>query len=254
MKYNTGIFNAEILEIDNTRYIHFINIKEVGADLQALIDKHIVSICDSEDDTPIEIIKKELKKFFQKKDITTKMGAIAEFIVHLYLKEIGFNQECLFLNLEENSIKKGFDGYYTFSSEEWIMESKSGSINTAGISHKKKLKEAFLDLEDKIGGNASNNPWKNAFNHAKNVGSSEDILKNIKKLSNMYILQNYPNMLELNIIPSSTIFHEDTWLHQNVQNDHSEANKAISEMQFRKINAICINKKSVLKLLDNLIN
>lgn len=36
-------------------------------------------------------------------------GAVAEFFVHLYLNILGLKQECLFLNLEENSIKKGFD-------------------------------------------------------------------------------------------------------------------------------------------------
>ena len=79
-------------------------------------------------------------------------GSIAEFIVHLYLKACGFSQECLFKNLEEGSIKKGFDGYYTYSNEEWIMESKSGSIKTSGITHRAKIKEAYDDLKNKIDG------------------------------------------------------------------------------------------------------
>ena len=252
MIIETEIFDIEIQEIADGRNIHFINIKEVGDGLKALIDKHIVSICESESDTSIIIIKKELKNFFRSKNINTQMGAIAEFIVHLYLKEIGFNQECLFLNLEEGSIKKGFDGYYTFFSEEWIMESKSGSITTAQISHKKKLKEAFDDLKSKIGGNASNNPWKNAFNHAKIVGNSGNILKNIKKLSNMYTSGEYPDMDGLNIIPASTIFHDDTWIEGNVQHKHEDVKIAISNMQFKAINTICINKKSVSDLLEHI--
>lgn len=252
MIFETEIFDVELLEIDSEKYIHFNNIKEIRDDLKALIDKHIVSICDSEDDATIIIVKKELRKFFISKDLKTQMGAVAEFIVHLYLKEIGFNQECLFLNLEEGSIKKGFDGYYTFSSDEWIMESKSGSIRTNRISHKKKIKEAFDDLKSKIGGNASNNPWKNAFSHAKIVGSSDNILQNIRKLSNMYTLEQYPDMNELNIIPTSTIFHEDTWIPENVQSQHDDVHTAISDMQFKCINAICINKNSMSKLLEYL--
>jgi hypothetical protein len=248
MKDTTNAFDVEIQKINRTEYIHYLSLKSIGADLITLIDKYIVSICESDHDTEIGTVKKELKSFFSGKDIRTQQGAIAEFIVHLYLKESGFNQECLFLNLEEGSIKKGFDGYYTFSSFEWIMESKSGSINTKDISHKKKLKEAYNDLKDKIGGNTSNNPWKNAYNHAKIVGSSQNILNNIKSLSKMYIDKQYPNMNDLNIIPASTIFFEKT--SKSIDFNCSEIQTTISDMQFKSINAICIDNKLMDKLLE----
>lgn len=180
MKFTSDIFNVEITEIDDDNFIHIIHIKKIENELEELIEKHIVSICDSDEDESIQIVKEELKLFLQNKTKETKMGAVAEFIIHLYLKDIGFNQECLFLNLEEGSIKKGFDGYYTYSAAEWIMESKSGSIQTDAISHKKKIKEAYKDLKSKIGGDAANNPWKNAFNHAKVVGTELDVLNNIE--------------------------------------------------------------------------
>jgi hypothetical protein len=41
------------------------------------------------------------------------MGAVA-FMIHIYMNEVGFKQEFIFWNLEEESIKKkGFDSYYT---------------------------------------------------------------------------------------------------------------------------------------------
>ena len=54
-------------------------------------------------------------------------------------------QEFLFFNLEENSIKKGFDGLFSKDSETFLVESKSGTILTKGISHRTKLKTAYTD-------------------------------------------------------------------------------------------------------------
>jgi len=132
------VFNVQVKEIENGNYIHLIVIEDVTNELKQLVDDQIVNICENDDDFTIDFVKNDLKNFFKKKDENTTMGAVAEFIIHLYLKTIGYQQECLYRNLEEGSIKKGFDGYYTYLSEEWIMESKSGSITTKAISHKKK--------------------------------------------------------------------------------------------------------------------
>lgn len=240
-----NIFEVDIKITEDGSGIHFLKIDNLNDNFQSLIDTYIVSICDSEDDTPIDVIKTELRTFFHSKDINTTMGAVAEFIVHLYLKTIGYNQECLYRNLEENSIKKGFDGYYSFSNEEWIMESKSGSINTKGITHKGKIKEAYNDLKNKLEGKGTNNPWKNALNHAKVVGASTDIIKNIKTLSLNYVKNTYPDISTLNIIPASTIFHEKGCDVKNVSANHDDIVSIIETIEFRQINAICINKKSL---------
>lgn len=250
MSFKTDIFNVVIKRANDGSFIHFLNINAISPDILKLINAHIVSICDSEADTPIDIVKKELKVFFDSKTEKTKMGAVAEFIVHLYLKELGFKQECLFRNLEENSIKKGFDGYYTFENIEWIMESKSGNITTKNISHKGKINEAYNDLKSKIERGAQNNPWKNALHHAKLVGTGADILRNIKKLSDDYINKTYPDINNLNIIPASTIFHETGWKEENVKAEHDEIIPLLPKFNFKEINIICINKASVSALIN----
>ena len=88
MKYNTKIFDVELIEINNKKHIHFINIKDVGVDLQTLIEKHIVSICDSDVNTPISIVKKDLIKFFLKKDITTKFSDFKDSIACLWTRRL----------------------------------------------------------------------------------------------------------------------------------------------------------------------
>ena len=114
--------------------------------VQEQIAENIVSICEGNLETDLETIKIKLKDYLEPKGIRIRRGAIAEFYIHLFLKSLGYKQHCLFLNLEENSIKKGFDGYYVFNGDEWIVESKSG----ASATHKSKIEEAYGDLKEKL--------------------------------------------------------------------------------------------------------
>lgn len=80
--------------------------------IRELLDSYICSICEGCSATDLVAIKTRLKNRFQDKtDARWKMGAVAEFFIHLYMNINGYKQECLFLNLEEGSIKKGFDGF-----------------------------------------------------------------------------------------------------------------------------------------------
>ena len=216
MSFSSTNFNVKYHDLGEGNTLHVINIEEIDRKLNTLINQSISTICYGDDHTDISIIKKELINYFDSKtqnnDYRLTMGSIAEFIIHLYLNDIGFKQEFLFQNLEENSIKKGFDGLYTLKNEMWLFESKSGSSNTVNISHNSLINISYKDLFNKVSKKTSNNPWKNALNHAKIAGTTDDILKDIKKLSNEYILKKYQNIKDFNIIPSSTIFLEGNWI------------------------------------------
>ncbi|NLJ18995.1 hypothetical protein [Globicatella sulfidifaciens] len=127
------------------------------------------------------------------------MGAIAEFNIHLYLKEQGYKQACTFFNLEEGSIKKGFNSYYSRKDEEWIMESKSGKKDKNNT-HWGKVKAAYDDLKDKFRGNVANNPWENAYNQASqiDVGTDISIRKKVKLLADNFTNKIYPGILNTN--------------------------------------------------------
>lgn len=204
MTFKSNKFNVECKEISKGNFLHLINIEEINAELELFIDDSIVAICEGSAGTNLKTIKKRLINFLTpKKGTTIEMGSIAEFFTHLYLKDIGFKQEFLFLNLEEESIKKGFDGYYSFSNEEWVYESKSGSINTKNISHTSKIRESYNELSNKISGNIKNNPWHNAYNHASHIDvvSALDIRKNLKKFSEEFTNEKYHEIKNFNIIP-----------------------------------------------------
>ncbi|MCX6159057.1 MAG: hypothetical protein NTY74_13840 [Ignavibacteriae bacterium] len=255
MSITSNVFNAEYKELSSGNYLHLINIEEIDTKLETYIDESIAKICEGNTDINLYTIKKRLIKFLTSKIGTNlEIGAIAEFFTHLYLNEIGFKQEFLFLNLEEESIKKGFDGYYSYLNEEWIFESKSGSISTDKISHKNKIKEAYTDLKDKISGDVKNNPWQNAYNHASHidVDSSSNIRNNLKILSEEFTNDVTHDIDNFNIIPGSTIFLEGNWESINTTELEIEINKLILKFNFNKINVICVNKKSLSLFWDYL--
>ena len=239
-------------EIDQNISLLVIDIEGMNSDLKQILDQNFVSICEGNSGSSIEIVKKEVSNLFSNKSEIWIEGAIAEFFTHLILKNNKFKQECLFLNLEENSIKKGFDGFYSRNGETWIMESKAGSINAEGISHSKKITLALRDLSDRVSGKKSENgsiinPWHNAYSHACHcdVGSSESIREYIKKLSNDCINRRYHSIDIFNNIPSSTIFLNNKW----TSPDHSKIRDEIfsikKKLKGAKVIVICMTQSSV---------
>lgn len=256
MRKVSNIFNVKKYKKNDNIKIHILNIKSMTPELLNLIKEYFVNICEGDSGSDIETVKIRLLEFLDKKDVTTKMGAIAEFFVHLYLNSNEYKQECLYLNLEENSIKKGFDGYYSKDKEEWIMESKSGTISTKNISHPSKIKEAYDDLKGKVEGNVNNNPWHNAYNHAQliDVSASRDIRNNLKKISDEFTNSKYHDISEFNIIPTSTIFLEDRWLDSDEEDICRLLVKKINKFNFKKILIVCLTKQSLELIYEFLEN
>lgn len=243
------MLNSECIQLDSSRSLHVIEIESITEDINKLLDAYFVSICEGDSDSEINLVKKRLSQFLETKNEETQMGAVAEFFVHLYLNQLSFKQEFLFLNLEENSIKKGFDGLFSKDSETFLVESKSGSISTKGISHKKKLNSAYTDLKNYVSGKSDkgrNNPWRNAYNHASHIDvrSEKGIRKKIAKLRDMYDLGEYTNIKDYKIIPCSTIFFNSFGL-------VDENYKILLDHEFLKnydcisLDAICISKNSL---------
>lgn len=255
MAFTSSVFNAECIELSSGNFLHLINIEEIDLKLESFINDTIVRVCAGNIYLDLKTIKKRILDFLStKKGTTLEMGAIAEFFTHLYLNDIGFEQECLFLNLEEESIKKGFDGYYSYLGDEWIYESKSGSIKTEDISHRDKINESYNDLKNKISGGVKNNPWQNAYNHAshRDVDSIVNIRLNLKKLSEEFTNDIPHDIKNFNVIPGSTIILEDEWESINSTELETAINILIMRYEFNMINIICVNKKSLNLFWDYL--
>ncbi len=246
---------AYVFQLGGGNELHVVDIEDLDDGLKRCFDAKFIKICEGNSGTDLSLVKLRLRKFLgTKRGKTTELGAISEFIVHQYLNEIGFEPQFLYFNLEEQSIKKGFDGYYVLDEEEWIFESKSGSINTKTISHPSKIREAYLDLKDKVGGKAKNNPWQNAYQHANliDVGALTTVRQNVKVLSDQYLTGVYHDIKNFNIIPGSTIFLDGSWIASDLTNIESDVKTLVDLLDFKSIKVICVTKKSIQAFLDYL--
>ena len=239
------VFDVQTEQLDQSNELHFLNIDRIEGKLKKYIDTVICGICQGNVENDLRLIKLRLVKFFStKSDSSTEIGAIAEFICHAYLGYCGFKQEFLYLNLEEGSIKKGFDGHYTKDADLWLFESKSGYSHSKKISHAGKIKEAYDDLVAKISGTTTNDPWLNAYNHSSHlaVGADALITRQLKKLSDDYLLERYQSISNFRIIPSSTIFFEKNWVRGDTESIRTEIAKFLHSFECKSAKVICINK------------
>ena len=240
---------VEIKHLSPKCELHIIDVPTINDALEELLNKFLVSICEGDSDSELSLVKLRLINFFEDKKKNTKMGAIAEFFVHLYLQSVGYKQEFLFFNLEEGSIKKGFDGFFSKESNTFLLESKSGCITSEKMAHKDKLKSAYSDLDKYVAGKSAkgkNNPWKNAYNHASHydVGTEKTIKDKLKKLRDMFDLGTYCKIDDFNIIPCSTIFLDGSWNNDKtteILTDH----EFVSKFSGNTVKAICVTKKSL---------
>lgn len=247
------MFSVSEYDLNNNIHLAVINIPQIDSELKILIDDNLLPICEGNSQGDIKSLKRELVQLFSTKNEDWKMGAIAEFFMHLYIRTKGYKQEFLYLNLEERSIKKGFDGLFSKDDDFWLMESKSGSIETKNISHKSKVKEAMKDLGNKVSGvGQSNNPWKNAYNHASHidVNASDSLRTDLKKLSDSFIQGTYSNIKDFNTIPCGTIFLSGVWKVFDSKEIFQDINGIVSNLFGKNIFVICVTQKSIDMFLD----
>lgn len=244
-----------IIEKEINEHVHLtmIDIPQIDEELYELLNRNLVLICEGNSDGDINCVKKDLIQLFENKTFDWKMGAIAEFFIHLYIRTLDYKQEFLYRNLEEDSIKKGFDGLFSRNNDFWLVESKSGSINTQGISHKSKVKEAMIDLTNKVAGiGQTNNPWKNAYNHASHmdVKASDSLRKDLKALGGKFTLGEYGNINDFNTIPCGTIFLNGIWKDSDSKKIVQDITNLSSILRGKNVFVICITQNTIDMFLD----
>ena len=219
-----------------------LNIDEIDADIEKLIDDTIVEICFGDQNFSIDFAKEYVKDFIDTEDENRRKGAVSEFFIHLYLKSKGLKQECIYTNLEENSPKKGFDGVYSTKTKTWYMESKSGS--NLSCEHKDKVGEAYRDLKDKFEGKVNNNPWLNAYNHARGIDPTSDLLKMFSEFSMTFKTVKH-DIKDFNIIPCGTLFLEDSKKDNDSVKIKDSVAGYLKKKSFAKVVGICVSQKTV---------
>jgi hypothetical protein len=121
---------------------------------------------------------------YDKKPLKTKIGMIGELLSHIIIIELldDFEPVSAYFNLEERSIKKGFDVLlYSRNGDVWITEVKSGGLHKDKNSTQTTidlLGTGFRDLNSRLNENNMNH-WMNAL-HSANVSISSN--KDYKKV------------------------------------------------------------------------
>ena len=246
-------FVFEEYVISDNAVLTIIDIENIDEATKAALDANFVLICEGNSGSSLSTVKMRVRNLFSSKNPEWIMGAPAEFFVHLYIRLAGFKQECLFLNLEENSIKKGFDGYYSKEGLEWLMESKAGSIDSKDISHAGKVNLAMNDLSAKVSGRDKsgkkelpNNPWQEAYSHANqyDVGTAANIRKNIKELADDFTNGKFRSIEEFNTMPCGTVFLSGIWSQPDHNLIKGDIKRLSGKLKGKQIHVICVTHRS----------
>jgi hypothetical protein len=181
----------EIQGVDSQEFEGYVvcHINEFSESLKELIRGNLAVICHGSHvceyfDDPMYNYKSTIKSFLERyvrKTKNTQIGMIGELLSHVLITSLydDYDVASAFFNLEEKSIKKGFDLvlYNKNKSNVWITEVKSGNI------HKNKdydqtttdlLGEASRDLNKRLN-EQETQYWMNAINHVRSsLGAEKD--------------------------------------------------------------------------------
>lgn len=203
-----------------------------------------MDICYADSFYTIENAKHHIKDYLSSDNEDRKKGAIAEFLIHVFMKTKGYRQECLYFNLEERSPKKGFDGVYLDDNDIiWYMESKSGTNVTN--THKDKVEEAYRDLKAKFSGTTKNDPWRNALNHAKIVGAGNNILDVFRRFSVDYDNRVSHDIEDYNVLPCGTLYKDDITINYNGGDVINSIDGYFATKNQNKLGVICLTQKAI---------
>ena len=250
MKYTTKIITLKnVLNNYIEIYIYHLVLSNFSK-IKDIIEREIIDIWEPNIGYTLDEVKKDIYKNVQSKRNIQKYGICAEFFMHLFLRDLGYEQKCLFSNLEEKSMKKGFDGFYEYTNEFWIAESKCSF--TSYVKHKDKIKEALNDIDGKISNTKENDPWKNALHHImiRDKGKeNESLLKKVKNLSRDFTNNIPHNSSEFNLIPASTLFINNDQSDEEIK---EEIEKMISNRKIKAMIILCINNNIYDEFIDYL--
>lgn len=201
-------------------------------------------------------LKEFIKRYDEKSDATQK-GMIGELIIHVLINRFFTEYETIspFFNIEERSIKKGFDVVLTNKTNRmmWITEVKSGEL------HKDKdvngttvdlLNTAKLDLYNRLNGE-NQSLWLNAINGAKIALDSKNDLKDaVIEILEQYGDDSVDNKIDsknMNVFLSSVLFSNfsNSVDESRVKNKHDSI---IKEKKFSGTFVLSVQKETYNKI------
>lgn len=219
--------------------------------LKNQIDQYIVDLIYGDSKRSFDAARNQMAMFVSSKTQKQKLGIVSELLMHLSAMELNATRYNLIKNLEDNSMKKGFDGVYVYDSELWFGESKSSSV--VDTKHIINIDESIKCFGDKINGRNKNDPWVNALYHINVIKNeakmSEPLKKQIIMLSEQFARGIFCDSRDFNVIPSSTLIVEDNQTFDEICND---CESRLLTYNYRKLVIFCIDNIIYQNTLDYL--
>jgi hypothetical protein len=242
------------------------HIEELSEELKDLIRKNLTIIChgscaeDYKDDVlfSYQSTLSDFLERYNKKTEDTKKGMVGEFLAHILLPIIFEDYEIAsaFFNLEEKSIKKGFDMvmYKVKDSSTWITEVKSGNL------HKNQdhdgtisdlLDTARSDLSTRLSA-GEKTYWYNAIHHVRSYLNDE---KDYKKAL-MRVLVDKGNAAAINESESkkhSVILVSNLFEPLGTKISSTPAEKFLKKIEgkyFLDVLVFCVQKETYSRIMD----
>jgi len=235
-------------------------------DLKKLIRKNLAIYCHGADLAENGGVMFEYKStvnhfldVYDSKSEKIKKGLIGELLVHIvigaYMPE--FEPISPYFNLEERSIRKGFDLllYDHGNKDVWITEVKSGEQRT-GKDHDQTAKTLLADARDDLAGRISSNElnhWRNAIHAVRSAVSGEkdykDVVVSLLQGDGEKVISKSLRSVEKPVVLVAVLFHTlSQRLSEEVISEFSEDLR--QRALFKSAISISVQKETIGKVVD----
>ena len=241
-------------------------VEEFSEQLKEIVRKYMASICygDAYVNTGSKIYSykntiKEFLKRYEEKKVETQEGMIGELLMHILINQYFDEYDVItpFFNMEERSIKKGYDVVLTEKNraEIWLIEVKSGRLRknkNANQTMLALLNTAKNDLKTRL--NDENlSLWQEAINGAKLAYDANTNMKSaVVELLTKYgedAVEGINDSKTKNVFVAGVLFQN---LNDKVENriPKSKQKKIEEENIFNKVYAISLQKETYQKVYE----
>lgn len=255
------------VSIEQKKFVTVCRIDNFSDELKNEIRDRLTAICHGPDSvmeksvyTSYKNTLKEFNKRYITKTENTKKGMIGELLTHILLLKTypRFESANPFFNMEEGSIKKGFD-LVIFDSklnQMWVSEVKSGNagVKKANVFNKGLLNIAKNDLKNRLRDNETN-LWHNAINGAKvalSSGKVKDRINQILEECYQEAVDEEQDGLSKNVILISVTY-KNTGDPINIETVKKKRDKIINERLFGNVIVFSIQKEAYHRVADFLV-
>ncbi|MFW6311613.1 MAG: DUF1837 domain-containing protein [Nanoarchaeota archaeon] len=213
------------VEVENNQNnVYLCIIRKLSKELKNVIKTNLSKICYGPNKAESELLlysyKETLNEFLKRysnKSEATKKGMMGELLSHIIFLEFNsdLNSVSPFFNMEERSIKKGFDLIFidvNYEDKFWIAEVKTGELGSYSTTREKNnslLTKAKKDLKNRLN-NQDKMIWRNAINGARlaNKGNLKEEVVRILEENVDEGIQNEFKSTKENVILTSVIFND----------------------------------------------